>query len=564
MDENKNINPELENEAVEAAENIDAAEETVKKEKKSFFKNLKEKTAKRPKKIKNEAFLKRGSYSLAITAAVIVGAIVINILVGALNDRFVLEYDMSFNKDNSISEENIDFIKDIDEEVTVTVCALEDQYSSYMPEAASYYYSVVDNEGAGAGYYNQTIKLINKYNDYNKKIKIKFIDTQSSEFTDISSKYSGESIQYGDILVTSTRDGKEKHKILGYKDIYALYEDESYAMYGMTMNTLSGNNVETALTSAIAYVTSDKIKKAGLIMSHSKEDYTASYSKLLKDNNYETTIIDDTIVKTIPEDLDLIVIPCPTTDFIGSELDLISDFLDNDGKLGKGLIFVADASAPYLKNLYDFLDQWGIVVEDGILFETNENNYLQGDPTTLGSYAAGEDDILSGMQYCITGLNAPMYAGFENSGGITVTPLMATPEYTVAAPKGTGADWKGADKYEPKSYSTVLQAKYSAYDDNNKLMESFVTAFSSRHFLDSEYNEYSGVANKDLLLAVTERAAGVEDSEISFVSKQITNESFATEVTEGSANIMRLIFMIILPLLCIAAGVYIYIKRRNA
>ena len=70
--------------------------------KENFFKKLK---LNKPKKIKNQAFLKRGSFSLAITAAVIVAAIVVNILVGALNDRFVLEYDMTAEKNNSISIE---------------------------------------------------------------------------------------------------------------------------------------------------------------------------------------------------------------------------------------------------------------------------------------------------------------------------------------------------------------------------------------------------------------------------------------------------------------------------
>lgn len=570
MEENKNLNPEIDAVEETVAENTEEAvketseptEETQQTEKKAEKKNIFAKLkSNKPKKIKNQALLKRGSYSLAITAAVIAAAIVLNVLVGALNSRFVLEFDMSVNKDNSISEENIDFIKDIEDKITVTVCADDASYSNYMGYYAQEY-GVQDE--AAYEYYEQTVKLIKKYGDYNKNIDIKFVDTQSSEFTEYSSAYKSEGLAYGDIIVEAEKDGKEKHKIVGYKDIYSLYEDTTYASYGYTMYTVSGNNIETALTGAIDYVISDKIKKAAVIMGHSSADYTAAYLTLLKDNNYEYELISDSIVNEISSDYDLVVIPCPSKDFIGSELDALSEFLDNDGALNKGLVFIADVTSPYLTNLYDFLAQWGIVVEEGILFETNANNYMPDDPTTLGSYVAGEDEILSGMELCITGYNVPMYAAFESEGSIQTSPLMSTPETTVAAPKGTSAGWTGAKDYEGKSYATVLQAKKSDYNDDNEPIASYVTAFSSSHFLDSEYSETASVSNKNILFAVTERASGAEDSGISFVSKYITNESFSDKVTAASANIIRIIFMFALPIVTIAAGVYVYIKRRNA
>ena len=561
MEENKNLNPELEAETAEA-EDFDIAEAVRGEKKSKKAKKDKKPKNEKAKKIKNQALLKRGSYSLAITAAVVAGAIILNILVGALTDRFVLEFDMSLNKDNSISEENIEYIKGIEDKVTVTVCADEETYSSYMGYYAQQYYSVSDD--AATSYYDQTVTLVNKYADYNKNITVNFIDTQSTKFTEISSKYSSEKLMYGDIIISTEKDGAEKHKIISYDDIYYLYEDTTYASYGMSFYTVSGNNIETALTSAISYVTSDKIKRAAIITGHSATDYTATYQTLLKDNNYETEIISDSLVTEISSEYDLVVIPCPSTDFIGTELDAVSEFLDNDGKLGKGLIFVADVTAPYLTNLYDFLEQWGIVVEDGILFETNSSNHMADDPTTLGSYTTEADDILSGMSVCITGYNAPMYAGFESEGGITVTSFMETPDSVVAAPKGVDASWTEADNYETDTYSTVIQAAKSDYDEDNNPITSYVTAFSSTHFLESEYSEYSSVSNKDVLFAVSERGAGADKTDISFVSKYIDEESFADQVTEASSNTMRIIFMIILPIICIAAGIYIYIKRRNA
>lgn len=559
MEENKNLNPEIEAENTDVTKNFDITE-AVKAKKGKKAKDKKADTQK-IKKLKNQLLLKKGGYSLVITTAVVVGAIILNVLVGALSSRFVLELDMTANKDNSISEENIDFIKDIDEKITVTVCGDDETYSEYMGYYAQQYEVNDDN---AYDYYEQTVKLIKKYGDYNKNISINFVDTQSSEFVEISSKYSADALAYGDIIVSAEKNGKEKHKKVGFKDIYSLYEDSTAASYGYTMYTVGGNNIETALTGAIAYVTSDKIKKAAVLMGHTKNDPTKAYLTMLKENNYEYEVISDSIVNKISSHYDLVIIPCPTTDFVGTELDALAEFLDNDGKYEKGLVFIADVTAPYLKNLYDFLEQWGIVIDEGILFETNSSNYMPDDPTTLGSYPAGDDEITSGMEFCVSGYNVPMYAAFESEGAIETKTLMATPESTVAAPKGTTAGWTGADKYEGKSYSTVLQSMKSTYDDNNELIASYVTAFASLHFLDSEYSENASVYNKNLLFAVTERAANVEDSDISFVSKYITNESFSDQVTQESSNVMRIIFMFLLPVLTIAAGIYVYIKRRNA
>ena len=80
MEENKNLNNEVEIDEVEVEE-IDITD------KKALKKQKKEKTKKAPKKpklIKNQALLKRGGYAMGITAAVLVGLIVCNVLVTVL------------------------------------------------------------------------------------------------------------------------------------------------------------------------------------------------------------------------------------------------------------------------------------------------------------------------------------------------------------------------------------------------------------------------------------------------------------------------------------------------
>lgn len=552
MDNNKNINPDIETKAAEQVLEKNSA----KKEKKVF----KKKTLK-PKKLKNQAFLKRGSYSLAITAIVIAGIIVINVLVGALSKRFNLEFDMSSDKVNSISQENIDFIKSVEDEINITMCADAESYANGYMAYYSQQYNVAED---ASQYYDQTIKLIGKYDDYNKKINVKYVDTQSVEFADIASKYANITLNYGDILVSGNINGTERYKKISYTDIYQLTEDDSYAAYGYSFSTVTGNNIETALTSAIAYVISNEDKKIAVLTGHSSKDYSSEYITLLEQNNYAVDVISDSIVTSISDEYDAVVIVAPTKDFLSDEIIALTEFLENGENLDKGLLYFADASSPYLPNLSDFLTEWGISIEEGILFETNDSYHIPDENTRLFSLSSEKDDITSGLYTCVSGYNVPITPLFDKKGDITVTSLVETSDSVVAGPVGISDDWKGFDKYTPKTYSTVIQAESFSYNEDNEEIRSYVMVFSSIEFIYSEYMEYADVSNKDITFAATERAARADNTGISFVSKTITDESFKDKVSESSVGVIRLLFIIALPIIIIIAGIYVYIKRRNA
>lgn len=153
MEENKDM---LNNSEVvsEAAENTDVAEETVQNEKE----HKKKEKNKKPKKLKNQAAFKRGGISLAVTAIVLVALIVLNVLVSALSKRFNLDFDMSADKVNTISDENVKFIKGVKDDITLTVCATEDNYLSYISYYSQNYYKAEAN----TDYFEQTLTQIGR------------------------------------------------------------------------------------------------------------------------------------------------------------------------------------------------------------------------------------------------------------------------------------------------------------------------------------------------------------------------------------------------------------------
>ncbi|MBQ8202663.1 MAG: GldG family protein [Clostridia bacterium] len=508
----------------------------------------------KPKKLKNQALFKKGGYSLLITALVLAGIIVINVLTSALANRVNLEFDMSVGKANTISEENVEYIKSVEKEIDITVCADKDTYEQYLASYATTLY----NATGSSEYYAQTVNILDKYGDYNDNITVTFVDPQSTEFLEISAKYTSVTPAYGDVIVSTEHNGKERFKHVTFEDIYELYDEGGYAAYGYSQYQIVGNNIETAITGAIAYVESEKDKKVGILAGHSSYDYTEKYVSLLNDNNYETEVIEDTLVTSISSDYDLILLMAPTTDFIAEELDAIAEYLDNDGNLGKGLIFFADATNPALPNLYEFLAQWGIFIEEGILFETDDYYRLTDDPSTLRIY------MPDGATQCVTGTNVPMTETEPIEENVEVETVMNTTNTVVNAPLGSAADYSDYTEDDLGEYSGVIEACKSDTNDDGDEINSYIYAFSSIGYIQSDWAEYDTLYNKNICLDAADTCANVGDAGISFVSKTITNESFADSVTAAGSAVIRLIFMILLPIVTIAVGVYIFIRRRNA
>lgn len=514
-------------------------------------------------KLKNEALFKRGGYSLAITAIVLVGLIAFNWLIGVLADRFHLEFDMTSNKKNSISEKNIEYIESVENQVDITVIGNEENFANLVAYYAQNYYGVSISSTADYEYFEQTQTLISKYGEYNDNLKIKYVDQQSTEYTAITTNYPSYQFIPGDIILECAIGENERTKILSFNDIYATTESTSYYS---TYYTLASNKLESALTGAIAYVTSTDTKKVALISGHSTNSYTEAYHSLLVSNNYNITEISDTLISEISDEYDAIIISAPTIDFIGSELDAISEFLDNDGKLGKGLIFFADAASPYLPNLYAFLEQWGISIDEGILFETYSGNHITDTPTAMGIYPVDleNDDITTNLTYAIADFNVPMKVCETATTERVATALMQTLETTVIAPIGVASDWAEYTEDDMQQFDTVIQSVETALDSNNNQIKSYVMAFGSVEYVQSTWASYSDLCNQDIVIAATDRASHVGNTSITFTSKVIENESFASSVTEGSRKVVNVVFMFTLPIVIAAIGILVFVKRRNA
>lgn len=557
MSENK----ELQNNISDTEEKM-PVEETIKEKR-----TKKEKVRKIPKgekKLRNKNALKKSSFVLVTTIVVVAVLVLINVLTTVLAQRLPITIDATAQKSNTLSDKNINFIKSIDEEVEVIVCASREGYtgSDMVNYAYNTYY--VQENSTPYNYFNQTITLIEAYAKHNSNIKIEYVDTQSPSFQKLESESSID-ITYGDILVRCTRDigGKQVtlSDVVVFDDIYVLQDNSGgySSYYGMSSYSITASNLESALSGAIYTVAASENRKVGFLSTISKSGAADEYITALESYNFEVTEIEGLATASTLENYDLILLVAPTADMTGEELRAIDKFLDNDGKKGKSFLVFGSTGSPETPNLNDFLEEWGIGVEDGIAYETDSSKKSDNYIFLLNA----EDDLTktinNAQKVYISSNNIALSRVYEEKDSRKTHVLLETSETAVVAPKGTDGSYTPPSSEEKASIPVAMVTGDSTYDDNSNDVVSYVGYFSSENLISSEWSS-SPAGNMEFAVTATNSISGRSDAV--YFDYKITRLSYMN-VTDSQINTVRVVSMFVFPILVLIGGIAIWILRRN-
>ncbi len=552
---------------------------------------------------KNVIALQRNIYAVVLSIIFIAVVVAITILSTFLVEKYPLDIDLTTNKQHSISGKNFDYISNIDEEVNIYVAMSEDEYNcstgttadlGYV--AASEYF--VDYNSANMQYYIQTVELIKKYQSYNDKITVRFLDIYDSKTRDITDEFSDFSWESGDILVESTfmLDGEEvtRRTVVPFTDVYTLEdvtgmadqlkENAYYQMMGYTATIGQGfgyfiteNNIETMVSSAIYKVTSPDTPVFLVPTTISdKDSIEVSLANVLKVNNYALEYSDTVLANLItPENYDKyagIIISNCKSDITVEDRSLIDAFLDNNGKKGKSLFYFAGTTASKLTNLCGLLGDWGIGFGEGILYETDANYRNASEPTMLILESAGSEytpkSDAMGKYYAGNNMvymkqlwqNGPLAANVNRN----TQALLNTGSFgqTVLMPAGEDpTEWTVPDDAEKEKFVTAIMTE-DVINVGSDFYISHVVAFASADMISEDFSTDSW-GNLNLVLETFNAATGNADAAFSFVPKTIESESYSGKVTEANTLTVRIIFMAAIPVLVIASGIVVWVRRKR-
>lgn len=502
---------------------------------------------------RSEYAFKKTIYSSAFIAFAIVALILLNIFASVMYEKFPLEVDLTKDGVYTLSEENIEYIKTIEDEVTVYVWA--DQQSMTNGSLESFFQTNFYYYDETGKYFSQLKKNIEAYVKHNDKIKIEYVDVSSPEASDIKSKFPNEYIYAGDLLVTATVevDGTptEKLKHLNAYDLFTAEYDSSTYYYKIT-----GSNLENQLGSAINYVTTKESVDVAFMSGIGDVSVLSALKSNLELNSYKVTEVSN--FKDILN-YDVVVIAAPTKDLTETELDLLDKFLDNDGKKGKVLSVFANPAAADTPNFDEFLDEWGIEIGDGTVAETNEDLYYPDNPYTF-FYTPESTEYTSQIpsdMYLLSANNSPIYTTYETDGARTTTVLAYSNDTACVRPKNAPDSWSTKEKEQA---AVPLAIACEETDGENG---SVVLAFSSTDLASSDWLQYSAIADMDYLVNSIKYAYEQNTESVTFISRTISTDSIFDQVSQSSSDFMRVIFVYVIPILFIAIGIVVFVKRKN-
>jgi hypothetical protein len=326
---------------------------------------------------------------------------------------------------------------------------------------------------------------------------------------------------------------------------------------------------ESTLTSAIKAVTDANPVKAALVSSmngggvfdqiHSVVG--GSLMNYMSKNGYDCVEIDIGTDALNPEDYDVIVVAAPSVDFTPDIITKLSDFLYNDGKYEKDLIYIQNANATQLPNISEFLAEWKIQIEPTFVFDEG-TNMVQAGITSLGQMVSAPNVKIADAEIAGTPANAslPIIAPYIRP----ITVLSKNNETIVKEvikSSDSSVTYSGQEQVGEKgAYNVVVKARKETSDGLN-ITGSDVLVIGSPFMLDSALlagsNTYS---NASVLLNVINETTG---KEASAVIPEKVFEQYTLTLTQSSARIIFAVVVIAIPLLIGIAGLCVLLWRKN-
>ena len=476
------------------------------------------------KKQRSHAF-KHGWLAILITCLFIAAAIIVNVIVGVLADKFPqMNLDMTGTNMNALSENTIDFVKTIDQDVEITVLASEEDYKN-------------NNQ-----YFLQANTLLKQYPVYNDKIKIKYVDLSANPA--FASSYPDDDLAAGDYIVKCG----ERYRVLTTTDLFNMTTDQQ--TYQQTVESL---NLEPAVTTALLNVTSKEQTKVTFINGFG--DYNAdAYKKLLESNNYELTET-TLLTEDIDSDTPVAVLFAPSVDLDSAAVQKLNDFLSNGGDYGKTLIFVANSS--YMEDtpiLDSFLKEWGMELSKGYIAEMDSSHMPSANNPFASVFDFANDNFTAGLKNA----SIPMASVYTRPVNIldekTATPLFKSSEQAALYP--FDADESYDITKEAKSAQNA--AAISKHTGNDA--ESAVVVFGSNAMFDSTLLSATSYNNSGYLVNLTNIQTARGDESISIEPKNLQAQELGI-LSSQIIGISMLLFAI--PLAILIIGIVVWARRRH-
>ena len=471
----------------------------------------------------NTRALRVGGYSVAASAIVLIIAIVVNLLVGALPSTLT-RFDMTKDQLFSVSEYTEHIVEQVEKEVTV-------------------YWIVRD------GYQDTGIEnLLSTYEGLNDKVNVKHIDPNI--YPMFTKGYGKPDLSENSLIV----ECGEMVRLLDYYEIY-VYDYTDYYFDGTYTVEFCGEGV---LTAAIQYVVDGKAPKVYFLSGHGETGFSDTFVAAMEEANVQLEDLNLLSVGKIPEDADAVLVNDPKTDLSDDERNQLMLYLQTGGNM---LMLTNLPEGGAMTNWAWVVSGYGVSMVEGIVVEGSMDSYAFGSPCYLLP-ELNKHEITNPLRLNAYYVMMPWAHGIkvEQPERDTVT---STQILTTSASAYTKVDGFALSTYDKEEGDiegrTALGVAIEEEVGGDQTAR--IVWFSSSGLADDEVNARVSGVNLDLFVNSLNWVCHQSEDTIT-VRGKFLGSNYLT-MTEQTSSLLSVAVIAIIPLAYLAVGAAVLYRRKR-
>lgn len=460
---------------------------------------------------------KGGAYATVISAVVILIVLLINLFVQELG----ITKDLTADSRYSLTDETKELIKSIDQNITI------------------YYLVESGNE------IDEFDRIVKNYDNINSKITVKYKDPV--QYPKFASQYVEDEIGTQSFLVVNEDTNAAKY--IAYEDL--LDYEINYTTY---QYDVTGLKVEAQIDAAIAAVTNEDLPTVYTLTGHGETSVSSYLSELLKDNNITATDFSSLTAQSVPEDCDVLLINMPQFDLTEEETALIKDYLVQGGDA----IFLVDYVTYTLPNVVSLLNYYGVDVVEGFVVE-GDSQYTMSSryPTLLVPKISSHEFVknIKDKKYIIVPLGSGLTIRNDIRETVETDTILKTSDsaYSKTNINSTVAEKEENDISGP--FILGVEAREAVGEEETR-----VAVYTGKAFLEDQYLQTASFGNADLIINTINE---MSDQENSLSIRSTSLDEPMVSMNTAQKNKIGLVVVVILPLLFLATGITVVVRRRR-
>lgn len=513
-------------------------------------------------KKRNLKKLKYGSMFYTIIVLVVAIVVVLNFMVGMVAKHSPIKIDITPDDRYELSEISINAVKALEKDVEITVTCKRDYFESlgnYYSNMYSQYYNAPAEVP-----YEMIPELLDKYSVYAEQgkgsISVKYVDMDKDP--DLINKYKEHytgDIERANIIVSCG----DRIRVLSESDIMSMLNPDQTAMQtGQLKFKFTG---ESTLTAAVTNVTDAHPVKVAFANNmngsplYDEQSFGTAASafkdELLGKNGYECSDFDIAKDELKADEYDMLVVFAPTVDFTEDIIQKLSDFLYNDGKYNRNLVYVPDFSKTNLPNIEEFLADWSLKVEQNLIID--DENAIRAASNIILSVSDSEAvGTLPNDKLPIVSPYTRELTQIKKNNEDVVKEVLKSSDKSYTADI-TDAN---AEKGEKGSRSAVLLSQKQRTEQVKTYTSSLLLVGSPYMFDQTVILQNTTYNNANVLLNTINTMTGKENGVV--VPDKNLQQLYITTTTKQAKNI-QIIVVWVIPFIAALVGVVVLLRRRN-